>query len=144
MESTMSEANYLRKQSKRAKVEMAAAVRGITKDAGKAANPRRLVQKHPWISLGTALFLGFAAARFIDRPRKTEPAVQSPAPGEADPERDRTRTIRKWIARAKLVASLLKPLIEGFLAVQAASSELRDEPEMSKQREMSREQKDAI
>ena len=61
MAKTISEANYLRKQSARAKAEMGKAVRRITDDAGKAANPRRLVQKHPWISLAASLVLGFAA-----------------------------------------------------------------------------------
>ena len=59
MESTMSEAKYLRKQSQRAKANVGKAIKGIKKDAASAVSPRRMIEKHPWTSIGIAVVVGF-------------------------------------------------------------------------------------
>ena len=121
MGNTMSEAKYLQQQSRRAKADVGKAVRGIKRDALNLAAPRRLIGKHPWLSLGSAVVLGFMASGLIAKSRKSP--VEAPKSKRSEvppPQRERMRMIKKWIARAKLVAGVVKPLIEGFLAVQAA------------------------
>jgi hypothetical protein len=137
MESTMSEAKYLRKQSQRAKADVGKAIKGIKKDAASAVNPRRMIEKHPWTSIGIAVVVGFIAAGLFNSPRraKYEEHEESPLPprprtGKSKPPRDHMRTIRKWISRAKLIIHLVKSVIEGFLAVRAAASGRYEEPPM--------------
>jgi hypothetical protein len=124
----MTEVQYLQEQSRRAKASATVAVKEIKKDAARVTDPRPLLRKHPWISLGAALAVGFAATLLIGRALKHKSEKPAPrGPAEPEPERNRRQDVKKWIGRVKLVVSLLKPLIEGFMAVQAAASEMKQE-----------------
>src|SRR5215472_15709173 len=122
----MTELQYLKEQSRHAKASAGAAIMELKKDAAKAVDPRRLVRKHPWMSLGAVLVLGFATTAFIGRTHHDKSEASPPEPVEDKSDREHARSIRKWFARAKLIAAVLKPLLEGFLAVQAASTEIHD------------------
>jgi hypothetical protein len=141
MESTMSEAKYLRKQSQRAKADVGKAIKGIKKDAVRAVSPRRMIEKHPWTSIGIAVVVGFIAAGLAGSPRRAryeepeEAPSARPRAGRPKATRDYMRTIRKWISRAKLIIHLVKSVIEGFLAVRAAASGRYEEPPMDEPHE---------
>jgi hypothetical protein len=139
MGSIMSEAKYLQQQSKRAKADMGKAIHGLKKDALDLAAPRRLIGKHPWMSLIAALVLGYMASGLFAKSKKSHSEAHESKRTAAPPppQRDRMRIIKKWIARGKLVVGLIKPLIEGFLAVQAAR-ETSDEPHETAETETSR------
>jgi hypothetical protein len=83
--------------------------------------------------VAVALAAGFAATAFIGRACKDK--SETPAAPPTKEKTDRASNLRKWFGRAKLVVSVLKPLIEGFLAVQAAASEAHQEPSMPPSRE---------
>jgi hypothetical protein len=123
----MTELQYLQEQSRQAKASTGAAVMEIKKDAARAVDPRPFMRKHPWMCVGIALALGFAATAFICRRCKDKSETPASPPVEEE-KPARPRDLRKWFGRAKLIVSLVKPLIEGILAVQAAASENNQEP----------------
>lgn len=66
----LSEADFLAKEANDARTAISAMTSEIASGVGAAIDPRPLVGKHPWISLGAAAVAGFTAATMLTPSRQ--------------------------------------------------------------------------
>ena len=61
----LSEADFLSNEASQAKKAMAAVAHEMVGSVGSAVDPRPIVGKHPWMSLGAAAVAGFVGAAMV-------------------------------------------------------------------------------
>jgi hypothetical protein len=128
----MNESDYLRQQADHALTAMKSSLRGARRDAAEVVDPRGWVKSHPWPTVAVAAVTGLLAGIFLERrpapPVRPAPPLHPDSPraaayGEtAPPSPGRGEFIIRLFDRLKQLFTLIKPLLEAWVAAQAATN----------------------